>query len=197
MFYQKNKSMKIKELVEKNRSYRRFFENEPIGREALEAFVDVARLAPSGRNLQPLKYKLVSSSDLCSKIFPHLAWAGYLKDWNGPEEGERPTGYIIQVLDLNIADHVSCDEGLQLQTLLLAAVEQGFGGCIIKAFNKKEVAKILGLSERYEPLYVVALGKPKEEVVIEFVSNDDIKYWRDEKGVHHVPKRGLEEVLLP
>lgn len=83
----------IKELVMKTRSCRRFKE-EAISEELLRELVDLARLSASAANLQPLKYIISYKKEMNDIIFPKLKWAGYLKDWDGPEEGERPSAYI-------------------------------------------------------------------------------------------------------
>ena len=82
----------VKELIRKNRSYRRFYENEPLTRETLVELVELARCVPSAANRQPLKYLLSSTPERNRQIFPHLRWAGYLTDWEGPAPGERPAG---------------------------------------------------------------------------------------------------------
>lgn len=184
------------ELLKRNRSYRRFFEEERIQEETLAAWIDNSRLCASGRNIQALKYVIVQSREACHAVFPTLTWAGYLKDWDGPEEGERPAAYIIQLLDKSLAENCLCDEGLQLQTILLSAVEKGFGGCIIKAFNHPVLRKILQLPDNLQISYVLALGRPKEEVVLEPMRENDVRYWRTADGLHHVPKRSLEEILI-
>lgn len=186
----------LKEMFERNRSYRRFDESKRVSGEDLEKLVDLCRYCASGRNLQPLKYRVVSSDEECRKVFPLLAWAGYLTDWAGPEEGERPTAYIIQCLDHGLTDNPMCDDGLQLEALTLGAVSLGLGGCIIKSFNKAKLHESLALSPHLEALHVLALGVPVEEVVVEDIEDGDIKYWRDESMTHHVPKRGLEEILV-
>lgn len=186
----------LTELLKKNRSYRRFFQEERIGTEELASWVANCRLCASGRNLQALKYVIVQSRESCEAVFPTLAWAGYLKDWNGPEEGERPAAYIIQILDRNLTENCLCDDGLQIQTVLLSAVESGFGGCIIKAFNNTALRRILQLPENLQINYVIALGRPKEKVVLEPMRENDVRYWRTSDGLHHVPKRSLEEILL-
>lgn len=121
--------------------------------------------------------------------FPQLAWAGYLKDWDGPEEGERPAAYLIQLLDTRIVENCLCDDGIQAQTILLGAVEKGWGGCIIKAFRNEDLRRLFHLPEELKINYVIALGKPKEKVVLEQMKGEDYRYWRDADGVHHVPKR--------
>ena len=187
----------FKDLVKRNRSYRRFDQKVRISSEDLHELVELARLTPSSRNAQPLKYMVVSSVEGCTKVFPNLAWAGYLKDWPGPEEGERPTAYIIVLGDTSIANNFSIDPGIAVQTLLLGAVEKGLGGCFIAAIKKPELIAALNIPEKYELLYVIALGKPVETVVIEPLGDDgDIKYWRDEKHVHHVPKRALKDLIV-
>ncbi|OBR96772.1 MULTISPECIES: nitroreductase family protein [Clostridium] len=187
----------IKELVLKNRSCRRFYQDEKITVETLKELVNLARLSASGSNLQPLKYVISNTKDNNEKIFKTLGWAGYLKDWNGPEEGEKPSGYIVILNDTSISKSPSFDPGIAAQTILLGAVEKGFGGCMLGNVNKKELKLSLNLDEKYEIILVVALGKPKEQVVIEAMdSNNDVKYWRDENKVHHVPKRSLEDIIL-
>lgn len=186
----------IKDLISQNRSYRRFHEHNPVDRRILEDMVDLARKSPSAGNKQPLKYLLSCSKDLNEKIFPNLAWAGYLKDWNGPVQGERPAAYIIILGDRNISENFYCDHGIASQSMLLGAVEKGLGGCIIGSINRKELRKVLNIGDRFEILLVLALGEPKEKVVLEDVKNEDITYWRDEKDVHHVPKRSLNDLIL-
>ncbi len=187
----------MKELILKNRSYRRFQPSEAIDIEALRELVDLARLSPSGGNVQPLKYLLSCTPERNAAIFEHLAWAGYLKDWPGPEEGERPSAYIIILGDTEIASDFGCGYGIAAQSIMLGAVEKGFGGCMIGAIRRESLREALAIPARYEILLVLALGKPKEQVVIEpLAENADIKYWRDASGVHHVPKRSLEEMII-
>jgi len=189
--------MEMKDLIVKNRSYRRFYEDYEISRDILRDLVDMARLSPSGANLQPLKYKLSDSAEINGKIFTCLAWAGYLADWPGPEEGERPSAYIIMMEDTTIKKEVKHDQGIAAQSILLGATEKGLGGCIIGSVKKEPLREILNLPAHLEILLVIALGKPKEKVVIEALdAKGDIKYWRDEAGVHHVPKRDLDDIIL-
>jgi len=186
----------IKELILKNRSYRRFYENVRINESDLEDMIDNARLSASGRNAQTLKYMISNEPELNAKIFSTLAWAGYLADWPGPEPGERPSAYVIILHDREIAEKYFCDDGIAIQSILLTATEKGYGGCIIGTIKKPELRDYLHLYERYEILEVLALGKPKEKVLIEDIKEGDVKYWRDGEGVHHVPKRRLEEIIL-
>ena len=187
----------LKELILKNRSYRRFDENARLSVEELAGFVEMARLSPSSRNMQPLKYILSWEKEKNDKIFPALAWAGYLKEWPGPEKGERPSAYIIMLGDSAIMPAYSIDPGIAAQSILLGAVEKGFGGCIIGTVRKEDLRLALGIPEKMDVLYVIAIGKPVEEVVIEPINPDgDVRYWRDEKKVHHVPKRNLEDLIL-
>ncbi len=184
------------ELLRANRSVRRFRQSERISDESLRRIVDAVRFCASGRNLQPLKYILINDPEVCSEIFPLLKWAGYLTDWDGPEEGERPAAYVIQILDTSLTENPLCDEGLQLEALTLAACSMGYNSCIIKSFNIPELKKLLSIPEALKPSYVVALGAPAETVIIEEMKDGDIKYWRTPDGVHHTPKRSLDEIII-
>ena len=187
----------IRDLVLKNRSYRRFHEEVDITLETLRELVDLGRLSASARNVQPLKYILSCEPGKNSLIFPHLAWATYLKDWAGPGEGERPSAYIVVLGDTEISRAWYYDAGIAAQSILLGATEKGLGGCMLANVRKESLREALRISERYEILLVLALGKPKEKVVIETVGPDgDTRYWRDSEEVHHVPKRHLDDIIV-
>ena len=186
----------LKELILKNRSYRRFYQDDAVPAGVLRKLIDLASITPSGANKQPLKYILTSDSGVNKAVFNTLKWAGYLSDWTGPAEGERPSAYIVVLGDTGIASEYYADPGIAMQTILLGAVEEGYGGCILASVDRDVLRKELNISGRYKILYVIALGKPKETVVLEEIKNGDVKYWRDESGIHHVPKRGVDELIV-
>jgi len=187
----------LEDLVRKNRSYRRFHQDVSVDLETLRVLVNLARLSASGSNLQPLKYILSCEPGTNVRIFPHTRWAGYLKDWPGPAEGERPAAYIVILGDTEIRKSFGCDHGIAAQSIMLGATERGLGGCIIGSIDRSGLRQVLGIPDRYEILLVLALGKPREKVMLEEVGPDgDIRYYRDADGVHHVPKRSLDELIL-
>ncbi|MDO8588002.1 MAG: nitroreductase family protein [Armatimonadota bacterium] len=187
----------IHDLVTTNRSYRRFHQDRPIDEATLRELVDLARLSPSAANLQPLKYMISATPRKNEVIFPTLAWAGYLKDWPGPAEGERPAAYITILGDTDISKGFGCDHGIVCQSILLGAAEKGIGGCIIGSIDRERLRAGLDIPERYEILLVIALGYPSEKVVLDELGTDGgIRYYRDASDVHHVPKRSLDDVIV-
>lgn len=188
--------MNFKDLVLRNRSYRRFDQSFKIEEGILEDLIGLARLSPSASNLQPLKYLLYNAAEDCERIFPSLAWAGYLKDWDGPVPGERPSAYIIILGDTSITESFNVDHGIAAQTIMLGASEAGLGGCMIGSIKREQLGKELGVPSRFNILLVIALGKPIEKVVIDEAAATGIKYWRDGDMIHHVPKRPLDELLI-
>jgi len=192
----KEKKM-IEELITQNRSYRRFYQDHPVDLDTLKSLVNLGRLSASGANFQPLKYILSCDPEHNANIFSCLAWAAFLKDWKGPEEGERPAAYIIVLGDTEISKDAGCDHGIASQSILLGAREKGLGGCMLGSINREALREHLNISEQYGILLVLAIGKPKEKVVIEKVGTDgNTRYWRDEQGVHHVPKRELDDIIV-
>jgi len=187
----------IRDLVLRNRSYRRFYQHEEVSEALLRELVDLGRLSASGANRQPLKYMLSTRQEQNAAVFECLAWAGYLTDWPGPKEGERPAAYVVILGDTGVSSSFGIDAGIAAQSILLGATEKGLGGCILASVQRDRLRGILSVDPQYEILYVLALGKPRETVVIEPLPPDgSIRYWRDDEGVHHVPKRPLDEVIL-
>jgi nitroreductase len=187
----------ISDLIKANRSCRRFYENQTVELEILKELVDLARLCASAANFQPLKYILACRPETNAEIFSCLAWAGYLKDWPGPEPGERPAAYIVILGDTAISKDFGCDHGIAAQSILLGARARGLAGCIIGSINRDRLREILNIKSHLQILLVLAIGKPREKIVIESVGPDgSIRYRRDAEGVHHVPKRPLKEVIV-
>ncbi len=186
----------IKDFIARNRSCRRFIQSHKIESALLEELVDYARLSPSAGNLQRLRFRIVNSEKENEKVFSTLSWAGYLTDWNGPEDGEKPSAYIVILTTENDISKIGCDAGIACQSILLGAVEENLRGCIFGSVNRKILRAKMFIPQDLKIIYVIALGKPNERVAIEKVVDDNIKYWRDENGVHHVPKRNLEDLII-
>lgn len=190
----------LRELIEKNRSYRGFDENYAFTKEQLENYVDLTRFSASSVNAQPLKYHIAFEKKEVELILSMTKWARALPQMTLPHEGMHPTGFVIICQDKEISDNMQRyqkDIGIVAQTITLAAVEEGLGGCMIGNFNPAEVKEKLSFPENIEPMLIIALGKPAETILIEEIEpGDSIKYYRDENDVHYVPKRKLKDILI-
>jgi len=188
--------MNLKDIVIKTRSYRRFDESHLISYNTLESLIDLARLSASGANRQPLKYLIYNTAEDCKRVFPSVIWAAYLKNWDGPESGERPSGYIIILGDKSISEAFGVDHGIAAQSIMLGATEAGLGGCMIASIKRDMLRSELKIPDRFEILLILALGKPVEKVIIDEIKGGDVKYWRDSNKNHHVPKRPLSDLII-
>lgn len=189
--------MKLKEIIERNRSYRRFDNSRRISQTEINSLISNATKVASAANLQNIKYIYSTCKKTNDEIFRCLSWAGYLEDWQGPSPQERPSGYIIMLIRSTIEKYAHFDAGIAAQTITLSATELGLASCLIASINKPLLSNILAVDEEeFSILLCIALGKAQEKVLIEKVVDNKIQYWRDESGVHHVPKRDLEDVLL-
>jgi nitroreductase len=190
----------IYDLVVKNRSYRGYDSHAPIDRKLLESFVECARLCPSSVNVQPLKYFIACDKEITAMIQKDTRWAKGLPELTLPHPGKEPTAFIVICQDTQIDPNLnrfSRDVGIVAQTMLLSAVENGLGGCMIGNFLAKSLSVSLGLPDHIHPLLVVAFGKPDETVRLTDVKDDgSTAYYRDEQDVHYVPKRALKDLLL-
>jgi nitroreductase len=188
--------MTLHDLVFKSRSYRKFKEQEPISRQQLVDLVELARLSPTGANLQPLKYILSNETEKNQNIFDCLKWAAYLKDWIGPQPGERPAAYIVMLADTQLRAESCHDQGIAAQSIMLGAVEMKLGGCMIANIDRKQLQEVLNIPQHLHIALVLALGVPAETIVLEEVKDNNIRYWRDSEDVHHVPKRNIEDLII-
>ena len=189
----------LKDLLLSSRSYRSFDENIKISNEMLADWVDHARYAPSSINLQVLKFYTVTDAVRCQSILANTRWAGKIKDMKLPPDGHAPVAYIVICADKTVfpnAENFDKDVGICAQTIMLAASEAGFGGCMLGSFAPDAVKEILGLDENLVPKLVLALGKPDERVELVGEAPDgSVTYYR-ESGIHYVQKRKLENILI-
>lgn len=187
----------LADLIRRCRTCRRYRTDRAVPLATLRELVDLARLTASAANKQPLRYVLSHTPERNARIFPHLRWAAYLTDWDGPEPAERPAAYVVILGDREVAPQVRWDDAIAAYTLMLAAAERGLGACIFASIARDELRAALAIPERYEILLAVSLGEPAEEVRLEEIGpGGDVRYWRDRDRIHHVPKRRLDDVIV-
>ncbi|HOI32677.1 MAG: nitroreductase family protein [Bacteroidales bacterium] len=183
------------ELLRKNRSYRKFNQFPVPDEKLLYHLVEITRFTASSKNIQPLKYVIVKEPQELNFVFNQLKWAWYLKDWDGPSPVERPTAYLVMLLDTNLNDRADFDAGIAAQTILLGATAAGFGGCIVRTLNRYAISRYFEIGEHLEIMMVLALGKPKQTIEIETVKNESVAYFINKNDVHIVPKRPVSDLI--
>lgn len=191
-----NKTRDFLEMIKSRRTIRQF-KQKKVSLDILKDCVDAARLAPSASNLQPVKYFLIIDDEKVKKVFPLLKWAAYISPRGNPEKGREPTGYLVVLIDKGIrSSGYEYDVGAAVENFILSAWAYGVASCWLLSVDRVKLREIFRIPEKYVIDSVVAFGYPDEESIIEKVVDGDIKYWKDEAGVFHVPKRALEEVLI-
>lgn len=174
----------------------RRFKQKQIPESDLIRLVNAARLSPSAANLQPLEFIIINNKVIRNKIFAHLRWAGYIAPYGVPPANKRPVAYIAILVNRNKAQpkYVAYDVGAAAQSILLAAWEQGIGGCWMQAINRRRIRQILNIAQHNCLDSIISLGFRAESPIIEKYKTS-VKYWKDKRGILHVPKRDIIEVL--
>lgn len=189
--------MNFLDLTREARSCRRFDESRPLTQENLNWLLDCARLAPSARNSQELRFITVTKGPVLDELFPLTRWAGALKDWGGPHEGERPTAFIAVLMPERGGDLLCYDVGIACQTIQLAATSKGWGACMIQSFDHKKATELLNVPEGLKIALLIGLGIAAEKrIAVPMPADGSCAYWRDQENVHYVPKRSLAELVI-
>lgn len=189
--------MDFKTMITEARSCRRFAEQKAVSAEEFEWLVDCARLIPCARNQQALRYVVVNSKEGRDIMRQSLVWAGSLRDWDGPEEGECPAGYIVICVEEGAGKLVHIDTGIAGQTIQLAAQSRGLSACMFLSCDPAKVRALLDLPAPWTVGLVIAIGHAGEKRIIDDVpENGNLEYWRDEESTHHVPKLKLSQVFF-
>lgn len=186
--------MSAHEMATRRRSVRRF-QDRPVPREVLQKCIDAARLAPTGANLQPLEFVAVDDARLLPQVFSTIGWAAYIRPAGDPPPGSEPTAYVVVLKRRDVSPPWTlCDIGAAMENIILVALEEGVGSCPLLNVKWDALRTALNIPDSYETSLLIAMGYPDESPVEE-LSDETVKYWKDEDGVLHVPKRRLETVL--
>ena len=185
----------FKTIVKNNRATRRFKKDFKIDKDDLLELVDLARVTSSGKNMQPLKYIIITDDKIKEQVYKPLVWAAHLKEWNQSKD-EKPSAYILVLNDTSIDGFSTIDSGIAMQTITLGATIKGLSSCILASIDKDEYKKIFSLDSHLEPMFIIAFGKKDEEIKIVDVVDEDTNYYRDKDDIHCVPKRALEDIVL-
>ncbi|MEM2981139.1 MAG: nitroreductase family protein [Thermoproteota archaeon] len=184
------------EAAVSRRTIRRFLQ-KPIPTQILKKLLNAARLAPSSGNIQPCEYVLVTEKTLLDKVFNTLKWAMYIAPEGTPKEGEKPVAYIIVLVNTRKkAEGGEVDCAAAIENMILVAWEEGIGACWMASIDREKLRKLISIPEYCKICFVVALGYRAETPVAEDMKEDDVKYWKDENKVLHVPKRRLEDIVF-
>ena len=191
----------IKEIIKKTRSFRRFDQSYGIERNTLVELIELARLSASPTNIQSLKYFISCDTETNKKIFNTLKWASGLPEWGGPKEGEKPTAYIVMLGDNSLIpegkrNYFEIEVGIQGQSIRIGATEKGLGSCPIAAINRAQLAEELKIDLKFNIELVIAIGKPAEIVELIEIQDNKTMYYRDSQGIHYVPKRSINELII-
>lgn len=190
----KELQMTVYEAIMNRRTIRKF-KQDPISYDDLIKLVDCARMAAYGANSQPLKFKIIDDKIIKERVFEHTKWAAMLQDGT-PAANERPVAYIAVIGDTDIKKTFEVDAGAAVTNMMLEAEEMGLASCWLGAINREEIKNILNLEDKYQVVYLLALGKPAQSSKAVLMQDSDTRYFLDKDGVLNVPKRSLDEIIL-
>ena len=188
----RTRRVSLMSLLAKNRSTRGFDTSFKVRYDQLVALVEAARLAPSARNQQILRFRLVTAEE-AHLVLPHIRLGAALPELNLPLPNTEPNAFIV-ICSEKESRYVDMDMGIATQTMLLRAVEMGLNGVCIAAFDRDAVREALNLS--LAPQLILAIGRSAERVeVVDIAEGESTTYYRKD-GTHFVPKLRSEELIL-
>lgn len=182
-------------LLKKNRSYRGYDNSWKVPVSVLEKMVEVTQWVPTGKNQQAFRFKFVTEESEVRTVTENVKMGALLPELHLPMPGTEPPAYIIVCTTVPECKRVQVDAGIAVQSMLLKAVEMGYNGLIIAAFNAKKLTEAFALP--YPPVLVLAVGKGAEKIEMTEISADEShNYYRDENGTHFVPKVRWQELVI-
>lgn len=190
----KSAGRSLYQLLRANRSYRGYDPAYKVSKSVLEKLVAVNTLLPSAKNQQALRFKLVTEETGADIVLDNIKLGGMLPELHLPFAGTEPKAFIIICSTAPESKMLHVDVGIAAQSMLLKAVELGYNGLIIGAFNAKKIEEAFALP--YPPVLILAIGKGNEKIELKEISADESHAYYRENGTHIVPKVKWEELII-
>ena len=190
----KSAGRSLDQLLRANRSYRGYDPAYKVSKSVLEKLVAVNTLLPSAKNQQALRFKLVTEETGADIVLDNIKLGGMLPELHLPFAGTEPKAFIIICSTAPESKMLHVDVGIAAQSMLLKAVELGYNGLIIGAYNAKKIEEAFALP--YPPVLILAIGEGNEKIELKEISADESHAYYRENGTHIVPKVKWEELII-
>jgi len=112
----------------------RAYQDTPVPREKLERILDAGRLAPSARNTEPWHFITVTETEKRKRLAAGL-YAKFV--------AQAPLAIVVLGDKKASSDWYVVDASLALENMVLAAVNEGLGTCVVGSFKEAEVKELL------------------------------------------------------
>jgi nitroreductase len=152
--------MSFLEIAKKRYSCRKY-RNEKVEEEKIEQLLEAARIAPSAKNLQPWHFVVIQDPQHLQEIK-----SCYYSEWIN----SAPM-IIVACGDHKGAwyradgkNHADIDIAIAVDHLTLAAADMGLATCWVCKFDVIKCANILQLPEGVEPITMIPVGYPLDQV---------------------------------
>ncbi|WP_072680941.1 nitroreductase family protein [Arcobacter sp. LA11] len=185
----------LKTLIQDSRTTRRFKKDAIVNFEDLKEILDLARITSSAKNMQPIKYILVTNKDSVERLTQTAKWAAHLKDWEQKED-EKPSAFILMLNDQMIDGFPMFDAGASFTAISLAAKAKGLATCPMASIDKELCKELFVIPDCYDVMIGIAVGVGAENIKLVDTKKLDTNYYRLEDETHCVPKRTLEQIIV-
>jgi len=149
--------VELMEIIKGRRAVRKF-KDKKIPKEHLLKILEAGIWAPSGSNIQPWEFILITQEPTIEKI--KLISPGLFGN---------PTALIICCINKKRAEKggragentALMDVSMAAQNMMLMAYSLGIGSCPIVSFNKIALKELLNIPKDVEPVLIISLGYPE------------------------------------
>jgi nitroreductase len=146
--------MDVFEAIQERKSIRAY-RDKPIPRETIERLLEAGRLAPSAGNSEPWHFITVTHVEKRKTLSKGL-YAKFIT--------QAPLAIVVCGDKKASADWYAVDASLAVENMVLSAVGEGLGTCIVGSFTEADVKALLKIPERFEVIVIIAVGYPREKL---------------------------------
>ncbi len=144
--------MDVTEQIRRRWSPKQFDPDHRVSEDEVEALLEAARWAPSGRNRQPWRFAIAHRGDrLHTALAPAISAAG--SDW-----ALTASLLVVNIVQDEKSSTGVYDLGGAVQHMVLQGVDMGLKSRVFKSFDRAAVAAQLALAPDEAPFTITAFG---------------------------------------